>query len=151
LCREVNDQPLRGNRGKGAAGRRGAGGMPAPGAAAGRVGGSGGRRTAGPAPAQQARVADPAGVSRRLIMRGAVTITLLLAMTSLSFAAPQGAGGGPPARFTITTRKADDTVTVGGDQERAVLDIKSPSGIGAAVIARTGDAWPKAVVVRLHL
>src|SRR5205085_1906168 len=48
-------------------------------------------------------------------------------------------------------RKADDTVAVGGDQGRTVFDIKSPSGIGRAVVERKGEAWPKAVVVRLHL
>lgn len=59
--------------------------------------------------------------------------------------------GGPPARFAVTTRKADDTVAVGGDQDRTTFDVKSPSGISRAVIGRAGDAWPKAVVVRLHL
>ncbi len=62
-----------------------------------------------------------------------------------------GLAGDPPARFTVTTRKADDTVAVGGDRERTTFDVRSPSGISRAVIGRTGAAWPKSVVVRLHL
>ena len=61
------------------------------------------------------------------------------------------AGDEPPARFTVTTRKADDTVAVAGDETRTAFDVRSPPGIGAAAITQAGDAWPKAVVVRLHL
>jgi hypothetical protein len=64
---------------------------------------------------------------------------------------PPAGADKPPARLTLTTPKADHTGAVGGDGERTVFDIKSPSGIGRAVVERTGDAWPKAVVVRLHL
>src|SRR4051812_20580161 len=78
---------------------------------------------------------------------------LLLALSVLSLAAgslPAGSDD-PPARFTVTTRKADDTVEVTGDSDQTVFGIRSRSGIGRAVIERTGDGWPKAVVVRLHL
>lgn len=85
-------------------------------------------------------------------MRAATaTLLLTLAVVPLGLDIPCAASDAPPARFTITTRKADDTVAVGGDTDRTVLDIKSPSGIGRAVVERTGDAWPTAVVVRLHL
>ncbi|QDU20994.1 hypothetical protein [Urbifossiella limnaea] len=83
----------------------------------------------------------------------AATASLLLTLYVASHARgiPPAASDDPPARFTVTTRKADDTVAVGGDRERTTLDVKSPSGISRAVVERTGDAWPKAVVVRLHL
>jgi len=86
------------------------------------------------------------------IARTAVVTTLLVpAAVFVSFTTPRAACGDPPARFTVTTRKADDTVAAGGDRERTTFDVRSPSGISRAVIERTGDAWPKAVVVRLHL
>jgi hypothetical protein len=80
------------------------------------------------------------------------TASLLLTVfvVSLVLGTPAGASDDPPARFTVTTRKADDTVAVGGDRERTVFDVRSPSGISRAVVERAGDAWPK-VVVRLHL
>lgn len=85
-------------------------------------------------------------------MRAATaTVLLTLAVGSLGLDIPCAASDDPPARFTVTTRKADDTVAVGGDRDRTVFDIRSPSGIGRAVVERTGDAWPTAVVVRLHL
>ena len=85
-------------------------------------------------------------------MRAAtVTSLLTLSVASLGLTNPAGTSDDPPARFTVTTRKADDAVVVGGDRERTVFDIKSPSGISRAVIERTGDIWPKAVVLRMHL
>ena len=53
--------------------------------------------------------------------------------------------------FKITTKKKDDAVEVQSDKDRTVFDVKSPFGIGQAVIERVGDEWPKAVVLRLHL
>ena len=80
------------------------------------------------------------------------SITLVAAVTvSLAVPASTPVGGDPPARFAVTTRKADDTVEVTGDPDRTAFGIRSRSGIGRAVIARTGDGWPKAVVVRLYL
>jgi len=76
------------------------------------------------------------------------SLIVILAVVPSGSAVPSA---DPPARFTVTTRKADDTVAVGGDQERTAFDVRSPSGISREVIGRTGDAWPKAVVVRLHL
>jgi hypothetical protein len=58
---------------------------------------------------------------------------------------------GPPPMFKITTRRQDDSVEVRADKDRAVFDVRSPSGISQAVIERQDDAWPKVVVLRLHL
>jgi hypothetical protein len=87
----------------------------------------------------------------RTMCAAAATTFLVPAMLLLSPTTSRGVSDNPSARFTITTRKADDAVAVGGDQERTVFDIKSPSGISRAVITRAADSWPKAVVVRLHL
>jgi hypothetical protein len=56
-----------------------------------------------------------------------------------------------PAKFKITTRRKDDAVEVRSDKGKAVFVVKSPFGISQAVIERTGDRWPEAVVLRLHL
>ena len=80
------------------------------------------------------------------------SISLVAAVTvSLAVPVTKPAGDESPARFAVTTRKADDTVEVTGDRDRTVFGIRSRFGIGRAVIERTGDGWPKAVVVRLHL
>lgn len=66
---------------------------------------------------------------------------------------PSAATGGdePPAKFTIKTKKKDDAVEVRADKERTLFVVKSPSGIGRAVLERADDRWPDTVVVRLHL
>jgi hypothetical protein len=56
-----------------------------------------------------------------------------------------------PATFTITTKKKDDAVEVRADKEKTLFVVKSPSGIGRAVVARAVDRWPDVVVLRLHL
>ena len=85
-------------------------------------------------------------------MRAATASVLVtVSVASHGLGVPAAASDDPPARFTVTTRKAEDTVAVGGDRERTTFDVRSPSGIGRAVIGRTGDPWPKGVVVRLHL
>ena len=85
-----------------------------------------------------------------MLAKTAVSL-VALAVATLPLDTPLAAVDDPPARFTVTTRKADETVAVGGDRERTTFDVRSPSGISRAVVERTGDAWPKAVVVRLHL
>jgi WD40 repeat protein len=57
-----------------------------------------------------------------------------------------------PARFKITSKRNDDRVEVRADQDKTLFTVKSPFGISQAVIEkRQEDAWPKAVVLRLHL
>jgi hypothetical protein len=57
----------------------------------------------------------------------------------------------PSAEFKITTRKADDAVSVRSEQGRTVVTVKSPFGMSQAVLERLGEVWPEAVVLRLHL
>jgi hypothetical protein len=55
----------------------------------------------------------------------------------------------PP--YKITTKRDDDRVDVKAEKDKATFSVHSPFGISHAVIERTGEAWPDAVVLRLHL
>jgi hypothetical protein len=59
--------------------------------------------------------------------------------------------GTAPTRFKTTTRRKDDAVEVQANKKKALFIIKSPFGISQAVIERTDEKWPDAVVLRLHL
>src|SRR5262245_3540835 len=59
--------------------------------------------------------------------------------------------GAAPAKFTITTKRKDDTVEVPAEKDKTLLIIKSPFGISQAVIEREGEKWPDAVALRLQL
>jgi hypothetical protein len=58
--------------------------------------------------------------------------------------------GDKPA-FKITTKRDTDRVAVKIEQDTTVFSVQSPFGISNAVIERTADKWPAAVVIRLHL
>lgn len=79
-------------------------------------------------------------------MSAIVAYTLLLGMTAVLTAAE-----GDQPRFKITTRKQNDTMEVRADKDKNLFIVKSPSGISQAVIERQDGAWPKVVVLRLHL
>lgn len=51
----------------------------------------------------------------------------------------------------MTTRKKDDSVQFRAEEKQTVFIVKSPSGIGQAIIERLDDSWPKIVMLRLHL
>lgn len=80
-------------------------------------------------------------------MNAFVSAVLLLGITASVVVASEG----DQPRFKITTKKKDDTVEVQADKDRAVFVVKSPSGISQAVIKRRDEAWPRGVVLRLHL
>ena len=61
------------------------------------------------------------------------------------------ASAGDTPRFKITSQKQDDTVEVRADKDKTLFVVKSPFGISQAVIERHDDAWPKVVVLHLHL
>jgi len=61
------------------------------------------------------------------------------------------AAEGDSPRFKITTKKQDDTVEVRADNDKTLFVVKSPFGISEAVIERQDEAWPKVVMLRLHL
>jgi hypothetical protein len=53
--------------------------------------------------------------------------------------------------FKITLKRDNDKVEVKVEQEKTVFSVHSPFGISNAVIERTGETWPDAVVLGLHL
>lgn len=53
--------------------------------------------------------------------------------------------------FTITTKRDTDKVDVKFEKDQTVFSLHSPFGISQAVIERTQEKWPEAVVLRLHL
>lgn len=61
------------------------------------------------------------------------------------------AGDELPSRFRITTKRDTDRVEVTVEKTATVFSIRSPVGIGEAVIARTDEKWPREVTLRLHL
>jgi hypothetical protein len=61
------------------------------------------------------------------------------------------AGDDKPPKFKITTKRDTDTVEVRADKEKTAFIVKSPFGISQAVIERTDEKWPDAVMLRLHL
>jgi hypothetical protein len=54
----------------------------------------------------------------------------------------------PP--FKITTKRDDDRVEMKAGKDKVAFSVHSPFGISHAVIERSGETWPTAVVVRLH-
>jgi len=71
--------------------------------------------------------------------------TLLIVAVAVSTAADDT----PP--YKITTKRADDKVEVKAEKGKATFSVHSPFGVSNAVIERTGETWPDAVVLKLHL
>jgi hypothetical protein len=61
------------------------------------------------------------------------------------------AAGADALPFEIKTKRDNDQVVVKVEKEKAVFSVRSPFGISQAVIKRTDDQWPDAVVLRLYL
>jgi hypothetical protein len=76
-----------------------------------------------------------------------VVLAFLVCLSSLAVAGDDE----QPAKFKVMTRRADDAVEVRVEMDRTAFSVTSPFGISQAVIERTGDKWPDAVVLRLHL
>ena len=55
----------------------------------------------------------------------------------------------PP--FKITTKRDNDRVEAKTENDKTIFSIHSPFGISNAVVERTNEKWPEAVVLRLHL
>jgi hypothetical protein len=72
-------------------------------------------------------------------------VAYLAGMVGIAYAADDM----PP--FKITTQRDNDRVTVNSEKDKTVFSIVSPHGISRASIERTGEKWPLAVVLRLHL
>jgi len=76
-----------------------------------------------------------------------MAFALLIPMTALGADEPKDVTD----RFKITTKKAEDTVTVSAEKTKTVFNVKSPQGISRAIIERLDKKWPDVVVVRMHM
>jgi hypothetical protein len=83
--------------------------------------------------------------------RRLVPLAVLLTVSGIALADNGDAPKDQPAKFKVTTKRKDDSVEVRAEKDKVVFSVKSPFGIGQAVIERQEATWPKAVVVRLHL
>ena len=80
-----------------------------------------------------------------------VLLASLLALGIFAPADDRDTPGKSPAGFRITTKRADDAVTVRAEKDRTVVAVRCPFGISQAGVERLGNTWPQAVVLRLHL
>jgi hypothetical protein len=80
-----------------------------------------------------------------------IPLAVLLVIIGISLADDGNAPRDQPARFKVTTRKKDDGVEVTVEKGKTLFRVKSPFGIGQAVIERREATWPQAVVLRLYL
>ena len=78
-------------------------------------------------------------------------MTNLMAIGLSLVAAAAATAADKPPSLRVTTKRADDRADVTAETGKAVVSIRSPFGISQAVVARSGEAWPDAVVLRLHL
>ena len=70
---------------------------------------------------------------------------LVLAVTAMT------AAGDDKPQFKIMTKRDTDKVEVKIEKDKTVFNVHSPFGISQAMIERTDEKWPDAVVLRLHL
>ena len=82
-------------------------------------------------------------------MSKSLTIVLVVATIANIGSAVTSNDNSPP--FKITTKRDNDKVEVKVEKDKTMFSVQSPFGISNAVIERTDEAWPDAVVVRLHL
>ncbi|RJP84237.1 MAG: hypothetical protein C4518_20290 [Desulfobacteraceae bacterium] len=68
----------------------------------------------------------------------------------LWFAAAVGAVA-PGPTFWVDLQKAGDQVLMTSSRNSAAISITSGSGIGGAVMVRTGKKWPDRITIRLNL
>jgi hypothetical protein len=74
-------------------------------------------------------------------------ISVLILITAIVL----GVAGEESQKFKVTTKKVDDTIEVRAEKHGTIFSVKSPFGIGQAVIERNEEKWPDAVTLRLHL
>ena len=80
-------------------------------------------------------------------MSNLLTFGLLILPVAVTTAA--GDDNTPPLK--VTTKRDDDRVGVKAEKDKVIVSVQSPFGISHAVIERTGEKWPDAVVLRLDL
>ncbi len=82
-------------------------------------------------------------------MQHVLTSGLVLVFAAIACGVAPG-NDDPPFKFT--TKKDEDRVEVKVEKDKATFSrFRSPSGIGRAVIERTGEKWPDVVVLQMRL
>jgi len=76
--------------------------------------------------------------------------SMLFGLLVLTVTATTAAANDPPP-YKVTTKRDSDTVDVKAEKDKVTFSVRSTVGIGQAVVERAGEAWPDAVVLRLHL
>jgi hypothetical protein len=103
-----------------------------------------------PLAGRQAGQAEGPG-QRRSMDISPVPLAVLLVVSGIALTDDGDAPSDQPAKFKIMTKRADDSVEVRAEKDRAVFSVRSPFGISQAVIERQDGEWPQAVVLRLYL
>lgn len=85
----------------------------------------------------------------RRCLSGLCMLTLIVAGSACT--PPVAPRASVDTRLKATTRKPEDSVTVANGRLDALVEVRSPSGIGQATIERLGEVWPKSMTLRLHL
>lgn len=80
-----------------------------------------------------------------------MTHFLIPGLLVLAVALTTAAGDDDTPPFKITTKRDNDRVEVKVEKEMTIFSVHSPFGISNAAIERTGEKWPDAVMLRLHL
>lgn len=76
---------------------------------------------------------------------------LILLATFVPLVSTIIAGDDKPPPFKVKMKRDTDKVEFNVGKARTVFLVHSPFGISQAVIERTSETWPDAVVLRLHL
>lgn len=79
------------------------------------------------------------------------TFALLLIVAWIGTTSSVIAAEGELPLFKITTKRPADKIEVMASADTTVISVRSPGGIGQAVIERVEEKWPQKTVVRLHL
>ncbi len=54
-------------------------------------------------------------------------------------------------KFKVVAKRAEDRIEVTSSDAATTVSVRSPFGIGSAVLSRVDDHWPKRMILRLHL
>ncbi len=80
-----------------------------------------------------------------------ISVATVLLVTHLVYEPVLTAADNQSHTFSITVHHPEDTVKVDAEEKRTCFSIRSPRGIGQAVIQREADSWPEKIAIHLHL
>jgi hypothetical protein len=91
-----------------------------------------------------------AAITTKHVLFNLLVVAIAATATATSTATATATADDTPS-FKITTKRESDTLEVRFDNEVATFILKSPIGIGNAVIEQKGEKWPEVVFLRLRL